>query len=365
MASDLSVQPLSPQPRAKDGFDLTKNWESVWYPNRPEGWVRRAVLSPLSLPALLFRAGVGCRNAAYARGWLSAIGVEEASVISIGNLNVGGTGKTPAVIYLANLLADGGRRVGVLSRGYGRKSRGVVRVSAEETAAENSGDEPLLIARRCPKAVVWVGDDRLELARRARREDGIDLFLLDDGMQYRRLRKNLEIAVVDEAVGLGNGRLLPRGPLREPAAALSRADLLWIRTSGERSFQAAGRAFIRARYAPSAALSPAGDERPPTAIRDRPVYAFAGVARPTSFLRTLRELSSNVVGARFFPDHHRFSDEELQRLLDDAKGLQAEMLITTEKDRVRLPKGFPAWAIRIDVEIVEGAEILSQRLAIL
>ncbi len=342
------------------------SWESIWYPNHPEGWLRRAALSPLSLPALLFRAGVGCRNAAYSRGWLSAIGVEEASVISIGNLNVGGTGKTPAVIYLANLLADGGRRVAVLSRGYGRKSRGVVRLTAaEEMAAETSGDEPLLIARRCPKAVVWVGDDRVELARRARREDGIDLLLLDDGMQYRRLRRDLEIAVVDEAVGLGNGKLLPRGPLREPAAALARADLLWIRTSGEKSFQAEGRAIVRARYAPSAALSPAGDEQPPTAIRDRPVYAFAGVARPTSFLRTLRELSAKVVGARFFPDHHRFSDEELQGLLDEAKALKVEKLITTEKDRVRLPKWFPAWAIRIDVEIVEGADILSQRLAIL
>ncbi|HYR54677.1 MAG TPA: tetraacyldisaccharide 4'-kinase [Myxococcaceae bacterium] len=341
-------------------------WESIWYPNHPEGWVRRAALSPLSLPALLFRAGVGCRNAAYSRGWLSAIRVEEASVISIGNLNVGGTGKTPAVIYLANLLGAGGRRVAILSRGYGRKSRGAVRLTAaEETAAETSGDEPLLIARRCPKAVVWVGNDRVDLARRARREDGIDLFLLDDGMQYRRLHRDLEIAVVDEAVGLGNGRLLPRGPLREPAAALARADLLWIRTSGERSFQTAGRASIRARYAPSAALSPAGDEQPPAAIRDRLVYAFAGVARPTSFLRTLGELSAKVVGSRFVPDHHRFTPEELQRLLDEAKGLQAEMLVTTEKDRVRLPIGFPAWAIRIDVEIVEGADILSQRLAIL
>src|SRR5260370_32341047 len=96
-------------------------------------------------------------------------------------------------------------------------------------AGEPWGDEPLLIARRCPRAVVWVGDDRVELARRARREDGIDLFLLDDGMQYRRMRRDLEIAVVDEAGGLGNGRLLPRGPLGAPDAALARADLLLIR----------------------------------------------------------------------------------------------------------------------------------------
>jgi tetraacyldisaccharide 4'-kinase len=89
------------------------------------------------------------------------------------------------------------------------------------------------------------------------------------------------------------------------------------------------------------------------------------VARPSSFLRTLRELSANVVGARFFPDHHRFTPSELQRLLDEANGLKTQMLITTEKDRVRLPKSFPAWAIRLDVEIVEGADALSQRLAIL
>src|SRR5260370_21565117 len=153
-------------------------------------------------------------------------------------------------------------------------------------AGEPWGDEPLLIARRCPKAVVWVGDDRVEVARRARREDGIDLSLLDDGMQYRRLRRDLEIAVVDEAVGLGNGKLLPRGPLREPAAALARADLLWIRTSGEKSFQAEGRAIVRARYAPSAALSPAGDRQTPTPIPASPGDAFAAVAPPTSVLPT-------------------------------------------------------------------------------
>jgi tetraacyldisaccharide 4'-kinase len=345
---------------------VSELWEKIWYPNQPEGWARRAALSPLSAAALFFRAAVGFRNAAYSSRWLKTVEVHGASVVSIGNLNVGGAGKTPAVIYLANLCSSQGRRVAVLSRGYARKSRDALLVTgAEGTSPELTGDEPLLIARRCPAAAVLVGANRAELAQRARRDHRADLILLDDGMQYRRLRKDLEIAVVDESVGLGNGKLLPRGPLRETAAALARADLLWIRADAERSFPARGPPSIRARYAPSAVLSPTGEEHPLTVIRDRQAFAFAGVARPGSFVRTLRDLSARLVGTRFFADHHLFTRPELDRLLSDAKGLRAEMLVTTEKDRVRLPAQFPAWTVRLDVEVLEGGDTLSHRLALL
>ncbi len=345
---------------------MSERWESIWYPGRAEGWLRRAALAPLDAAALLFRAGVQSRNAGYACGWLKSTGVEGTSVVSIGNLNVGGTGKTPAVIYLANRCTSEGRRVAVLSRGYGRKSRGVVRVSAAEPiSVEVSGDEPLLIARRCPAAVVLVGEDRIELAKLARREHGCDLVLLDDGMQYRRLRKDLEVVVVDEAAGFGNGRLLPRGPLREPATALARADLVWIRAGPERSFDFLGYPSVRARYVASGVVAPGGDQQPAGAVRGQRAYAFAAVARPQSVLRTLRELSVELVGSRFFPDHHRFTKAELDGLLREAKARNAEKLLTTEKDRVRLPAGFPAWTVRLDVEILEGADALSKRLAVL
>ncbi len=343
---------------------MSRAWESIWYPRRAEGWLRRAALSPLGAASLLFRAAVQSRNAAYARGWLPSAAVEGASVISIGNLNVGGTGKTPAVIYLANRCQAEGHQVAVLSRGYGRRGRGVARVSPG-AGADAAGDEPVLIARRCPAAIVLVGDNRLELADLARRDYGSNLLILDDGMQYRRLRKDLEVAVVDEAAGFGNGKLLPRGPLRELPTALARADLVWIRAGSRRAFDPVGRPTVRAGYVASSLLPPAGDPEPPSAVQGRCVYAFAGVARPESFLDTVRELSAVLVGSRFFSDHHWFTQAELDDLLREAKRRQAEMLLTTEKDLVRLPAGFPAWAVRLEVKILQGADTLSHRLAVL
>ena len=343
---------------------MSQAWESIWYPHRAEGWLRRAALSPLGAASLLFRAAVQSRNAAYARGWLPSAKVEGASVISIGNLNVGGTGKTPAVIYLANRCHAEGHQVAVLSRGYGRSGEGVARVGPQ-ASADAAGDEPVLIARRCPAAVVLVGANRLKLAELARREYGSDLLILDDGMQYRRLRKDLEVAVVDEAAGFGNGKLLPRGPLREPPAALARADLVWIRAGSRRAFEPVGCPTVRAGYVAQSLVPPAGDFKPPSAAQGRSVYAFAGVARPESFLQTVRELQAVLVGSRFFPDHHRFTQSELDDLLHGAKSKQAEMLLTTEKDLVRLPSGFPAWAVRLEVKILEGADTLSDRLAVL
>jgi tetraacyldisaccharide 4'-kinase len=351
----------------QEGQLVASEWlEEIWYPDGRESRLRRAALAPLNAAALLFRASVACRNAAYSHGWVKPFRIDGASVISVGNLNVGGAGKTPAVIYLARLCAAQGRRVAVLSRGYGRSRRGALLVSgAENSSPQESGDEPLLIARRCDAAVVLVGDDRVGLARRACRDYGSNLLILDDGMQYRRLHKDLEIVVVDESVGFGNGRLLPRGPLREPPASLGRAHLVWIRAGPRRAFDPLGRPAVRAHYAPSAAFSPSGDRELPTVIRDRRTYAFAGIARPRGFVRTLQQLSANLVGTRFFPDHHLFTKVELDGLIRDAKAANAEMLITTEKDRVRLPPDFPAWTIRLDVEILEGSDALSRRLAVL
>jgi tetraacyldisaccharide 4'-kinase len=342
---------------------MSEFWERIWYPDRPEGWMRRAALFPLDAAALLFGAGVAARDAAYSRRWLKSVGSLGIPVVSVGNLNVGGAGKTPAVIYLANLMA-GERRVAVLSRGHGRKSRRPLLIGGE-VPVEVAGDEPLLIARRCPRAAVFVGRDRVELARRAR-EHKCDLILLDDGMQYRRLNKDLEIAVVDASAGFGNRRLLPRGPLRENEAALGRADLLWVRADEVGTALPALRIpTIRAKYAPSAAFSPDSHELPLTAIAERAVYAFAGLARPRRFLRTLGQIPTKVVGARLFADHHFFTRLELDGLLRDARAAKADCLVTTEKDRMRLPGDFPAWAIRLDVQVLEGGETLSQRLAVL
>lgn len=347
---------------------VSARWERWWYPSSPETPWARIALAPLAVPSWVFRAGVGVRNALYDSGALASERVEGARIVSVGNLTVGGAGKTPAVICLAQLLASTGRKVAILSRGHGRSSAAEVRVQWNPpTPLSVSGDEPLLIARRCPEATVLVGANRARLAKRARAEDGAEVIILDDGMQYRRLARDIDIAVVDQSVGFGNGRMLPWGPLREPTHALRRASLLWLR-SGEGCHALAdfpAVPVVRTRYFPGALLSPLFEQKNPTFLANRAVFAMAGIARPASFLRTLASLDMNVVGSRFFSDHHSFTQGELDHLLREARGLGAEHIVTTEKDQVRLPRGYPAWTVRLDVEILEGREMLLRKLGVL
>src|SRR4051812_63632 len=197
--------------------------ERIWYQDQMSLAARA-----LAIPELAFRAAASVRNALYDRGALRSVRAGNARVISVGNLTVGGSGKTPAVIHLATLLSGAGRRVFVLSRGYGRRSRTPVIFRASDAPSwEDAGDEPLLIARRCPDVTLMVGADRAALALEAVRR-GAEVILLDDGFQHRRLHRDLDLLVVDGAVGFGNGRLLPRGPLREPLSSLRRAGLIWL-----------------------------------------------------------------------------------------------------------------------------------------
>lgn len=331
--------------------------ERLWYPAE-EARTPSLVALPLAAASTVFRAAVGARNALYDCGALPPVVVAGATVVSVGNLNVGGAGKTPAVIFLARLASSRGRKVAVLSRGYGRQSSGDIAFSSAGglPSSSESGDEPLLIARRCPEASLLVGSDRARLAQAARAK-GADFILLDDGMQHRRLARDVEIVVVDEEAGFGNGRLLPWGPLREPVSALERADLIWLRVSeGRRSPLPRFRApLVRVRHSPKALLDPGGAERPTDALRGRRAIALAAVARPGRFLHTLSALGIEVAEARLFPDHHRFTAPELPPL----DGLP---VVTTEKDLARLPPSLPAWAVRMETEILEGADSLAKAL---
>jgi tetraacyldisaccharide 4'-kinase len=340
---------------------VSKAFEKLWYPPEGEDFATRVAFSPLSVAAWAFRAGVAARNALYDRGALNVTRVEEARVVSVGNLNVGGSGKTPAVIFLANFAAARGLKVAVLSRGYGRRARHDVifdQKRALSISADECGDEPLLVARRCPQALVLVGRDRAALASKAAGELGAQLLLLDDGMQHRRLARDIELVVVDQAAGFGNGQMLPRGPLREPLSSLSRASLIWLRTSEQASpplpdFGSVP--VVRARYRAALLVDPSGVTHPPGALRNRKVIALAGLARPTSFLATLDELGMNVVERRLFGDHHRFRESDL--------ALPGELpVVTTEKDAARLPRGFPAWTVQLEVELLEGEQTLEKML---
>ena len=339
--------------------------EAHFYPERPPSGAARLLRSPLALAAGWIGANVSVRNWLYDRGLWRTQRVEGLRVISVGNLTAGGAGKTPVVIHLAERLLRTGARVAVLSRGYGRRARSVVYVRGPPwPPVEQTGDEPLLLARRLPGLDVWVGRDRVELARRARAA-GATVALLDDGFQHRRLGREVNLVVLDEAVGLGTGHLIPWGPLREPPSALARASLLWVR-SADRPVALPplppGLPLLRARHAASELVGPDGATRPLSALRGSRVVGFCGIARPSSFDRTLAGLGAEVLSVRAFPDHHAFRPADLADLRATATGAGAE-LVTTEKDAVRLPAGFPTWVVRLGVTVLSGEDQLARALA--
>jgi len=337
------------------------------------GPAQRLLLAPLTAPEALYRAAVSLRARLHRAGRLRVerVGLP---VISVGNLAVGGAGKTPVAIHLARRLLERGARPAVLSRGYGREGKGEVLVADGArvlASAAEAGDEPVLIARRCPGALVLVGADRMRLARRAAAL-GAEILILDDGFQYLALHRDLDLVVLDGGSPFGNRRLLPRGPLREPVAALSRAHLCWISKVDEGVAAAVEEAArvaerftgsppVRSRYRVAglfrADLATAVEA---SEWRRARVLLVAGLARPDSFRRTVRALGLEIVDEALFPDHHRFSRRELDALLARLARRGATHLLCTEKDAVRLPPEMArdprVLAVRVDVELVEGDE---------
>jgi tetraacyldisaccharide 4'-kinase len=306
-------------------------------------WPIDPAWSALALPlSWAFRAVVGARNAAYDR----RIGVRQPPipVLSVGNLAVGGTGKTPLVARLATLLRELGARPAVVSRGYGGQAgRGPLRVRPDrrDGSALRFGDEPWMLASRDPDLPVYVGSDRLA-GTVAAAADGADVAVLDDGFQHRRVARRLDVVVLPARSPLGNGRCLPAGPLREPASSLRRAEVV-VRVGGPgeavEPLPGAGRPAIGEFHAvrrPAGFASPEGREVP----EPRRVVAFCGIGNPGSFRSLLEALDVRVEEFVSFPDHHPFGARDLAALETRAERLRAPLL-TTEKDAARL-LGSPA-----------------------
>ena len=274
-----------------------------------------------------------------------------APVISVGNIVSGGTGKTPITILLCRLLAGKGLHAAVLSRGYGRKSRGsalVPRSGELPELAENFGDEPVLMAGRLPAVPVWVGKDRRASGEAALETGGVDIFVLDDGFQHLLLDRDLDLVLLDCRNPFGNGFLLPRGPLREPVSSLHRADAVILthaddaqrasdlQASLERSF--GGKPVFACRHSLTGlATAVGGDVAPPERVRGLKAVAFAGIAGPEGFFRSLEEAGIRVCSSLSFPDHYRYTESDVLRIVESASGSGAEIIITTAKDFVRLP----------------------------
>ncbi len=314
----------------------------------------QALLAPLSLP---YRLAVRIRNRYYDRSGGSR--KAQLPVISIGNLTVGGTGKTPIVAWLGERLIAAGIKPAVVSRGYGGSAGKGPRVVSKDSAASECGDEPCLLASRLPGAIVLVGSDRHAVAQSARGH-GADVVLLDDGFQHRRLARDLDILLLDWGRPFGNGWLLPAGPLREPLDSLKRADVI-VATGCDSS---GSESRIERLVRPYNAAAPifgstwrrAGffdPERRPVASPSRAV-AFCGIARPERFRADLQSEGVDVVAFRAFRDHHRYSTRE-QRELAELARVEKAALVTTEKDLARLDAldEFGPVALRIEAEIFE------------
>jgi tetraacyldisaccharide 4'-kinase len=316
----------------------------------------------------------------------STLGVQ---VIAIGNLTVGGTGKTPVVEKFARELRDEGRNVAILSRGYRSKPvplhKWLVnkiflrddttppRVVSDGRSllldSDMAGDEPYMLASNLKDVVVLVDKDRVKSGRYAIEKFGCDTLLLDDGFQYWKLKgRRLDVVLIDRQQPFGNERLLPRGTLREPPSHLARASFIFITKSDGNT------AELRRRIAqvnPSAGIIECihhplyledvftGQRSGLELLKGRKVASLSGIAQPESFEQSLVQLQAELVYAKRFADHHRFTQQEILNAINRSKKRQAEAIITTQKDAVRFPKldrrDLPIYFMRVEIKILSGA----------
>ncbi len=320
---------------------------------------------------MIFGAAARLRRALHGAGLLQAARLPR-PVVSVGNLSMGGAGKTPHVMQLARWLAREGYRPAILSRGYGRRSRGVVWVSdgAEKTAGvRECGDEPVLLARSLPGIPVVVGESRAEAGREVLVRFPVDVFLLDDGFQHLSLRRDFDLLLVDCERGLGNRRTVPLGTLREPPSHARFADGMVVTkcpdaAAGEKVARTVP--FPEGRPRAYSRLVPRGivgrDGKPLDGVRPgSELFAFSGLARNGQFRDTLESAGYRLRGFLPFPDHHAYVRSDLERIARESAGLP---VVTTEKDLVRLPSDppFPAGALRVEVEYLSGWEDLSRSI---
>ncbi len=334
------------------------------------------ILRPL---AVAFRLGVELRVAAYREGWLKTRRLNH-PVVSVGNLTVGGTGKTPLVALIAGTLLNRGWKPSILTRGYGRRSprRQIIAIEPNPRRLPDPrevGDEPALLARTVPQVPIVVSADRYQAGRLAEDRFDIDVHLLDDGFQHLTLARDLDVVVLDSTQEISDRALLPAGRMREPCSALKRAHVV-VLTRVElgdpatlencvHSINPRARVFRSATalcgltqvassaiglgkaHPPQGALHPmAPGCAEVNSDQSEPVFAFCGIGNPPAFFEDLRSWGFNVIDQSAFPDHHAYSAAELKRLGARARKAGAVALLTTEKDAMNLP---PIWESEVPV----------------
>ncbi|HEY7490052.1 MAG TPA: tetraacyldisaccharide 4'-kinase [Candidatus Tectomicrobia bacterium] len=349
--------------------------------NLTPAWWGSLGLTPLWLAAHVYRGVVEARSASYTYG-LRHRQQLPCRVISIGNLTLGGTGKTTLTIWMARWYQQHGWRVAVLSRGYGAHMTTpfcVVSAGAGPLLDWRAvGDEPYLLAGALPGVPVLIGKNRYQSGRYACDHFGTQVVILDDGFQHYALQRDLDIVLLDASNPFGHGTLLPRGTLREPWHALRRANAIMLTRveMAEQQLPTLCQQLRRWRiHQPVYGMTMEaealcqGETCIPdglTRLRQRRVVAFAGIGNPQAFASTLAQLGSDVVALLVFPDHHPYTAADWHTIVDLACQRQAECLVTTEKDAVRLASAWqapiPVYALRIGVRFVQGHATLQQQL---
>ena len=300
---------------------------------------------PLSL---LFGLVVQARNRLYNAGVLQSARVE-AFVISIGNISVGGTGKTPTTIYLADQLRRRGYRVGILSRGYGRRTTGTVVVSAGAgplVSPWDCGDEPYLMAQSTQGVPVCVDADRVRGAKKLIQDFSVDIVLLDDGFQHRRLYRDMDLVLFDPHQYEANPRLLPAGPFREPLHALARAHCVWVVQAGEQQPSSSlmtviekyqNRSVFWVKKEMKWLWNPITRKREPlSCLRGKSLFCVAGIAQPSQLYQQMKLLKPGELCFRAFHDHVNYTPVQVAHLVREFFAAQCDFFVTTKKDWIKL-----------------------------
>jgi tetraacyldisaccharide 4'-kinase len=318
----------------------------------------------LRLSAIPYSAAVRLRNMLFHRGWLHS---EWAAVpvVSVGNLTVGGTGKTPCVEYVARFYRALNLRVAILSRGYGGEG--------------GRNDEALVLEENLPDVPHLQGTDRVQLAKTATEQLQSEILVLDDGFQHRRLRRDLDLVLIDATAPWGYGYLLPRGLLREPASSLRRASVIALsrcdqvenderrRLKEEIQTLAPGVDVIETRHQPTELVNSKRATTGLQLLRHKPIAAFCGLGNPDAFRRTLTGLGADVIAFRAYPDHHAYGRADVEGLDAWGRTLPRDAIfITTQKDLVKLRidsmGGCPLWSLCIAWQVESGQEALERHL---
>ncbi|HYB20326.1 MAG TPA: tetraacyldisaccharide 4'-kinase [Thermodesulfobacteriota bacterium] len=331
-----------------------------------ESKLQQVLLAPLGLLSFFYGWVLIARAFFYRRGIYETHSLPW-KVISVGNITLGGTGKTPFVGLLAEIVRKRGYRTAVLSRGYKGKFQGPYEVVSDGERvfidAAQSGDEPCLLAEKLKGVPIIVGRERWVSGQLAVDRFHTEVIILDDGFQHLSLKRDLNLLLVDSSCPFGNEKLFPRGILREPLNQITRADAIILTKARnddnieklKKKFSSLGMKIpiFRVNYKPGE-MRVVGEERafPPESLEGRRILAFSGIAQPESFEKTLLDLKTELVRFEVFPDHHEYRGEEMGRLQNQALRSRVDAMVTTEKDLVRLrnlaPGSIPLWVLSVD-----------------